>query len=81
MACNWLITMSSHCPNLVRIGCNACFLSHITVYGVQLDPIGIALNEIELHQHQLVWVSASNAESTSIKINDISTSPTGMMSY
>ena len=45
MACNWLITMSSHCPNLVRIGCNAYFLSHFTVYGVQLDPIGIAFNE------------------------------------
>ena len=27
LACNWLMMISYHCPNLVRIGCNANFLS------------------------------------------------------
>ena len=47
--------MSSHCPNLVRIGCNAYFLSHITVYGVQLDPIRIAFNENVLSHVILIY--------------------------
>ena len=27
ITCNWLMMRSSHCPNLVRIGCNTDFLS------------------------------------------------------
>ena len=47
MACNWLIRISSHCPNLVRIGCNAKILSRFKVYGVMHDPIGIGLDAKE----------------------------------
>ena len=49
MACNWLIRTSSHCPNLVRIGCNAKILSRFKVYGVMHDPIGIAFDAKVVH--------------------------------
>ena len=48
MACNWLIRISSHCPNLVRIGCNAKILSRFKVYGVMHDPIRIGFDAKEL---------------------------------
>ena len=65
MACNWLIRISSHCPNLVRIGCNAKILSRFKVYGVMHDPIGIAFDAKEglmlciqtLSQRQILFVS------------------------
>ena len=34
MDCNWLMMRSFHCPNLVRIGCNADFLSRFQVSDV-----------------------------------------------
>ena len=46
MACNWLIRISFHCPNLVRIGCNAKILSRFKVYGVMHDPIAIAFDAV-----------------------------------
>ena len=48
MACNWLIKISTHCPNVVRIGYNAKILSRFKVYGVMHDPIGIAFDAKEL---------------------------------
>ena len=55
MACNWLIMISSLSPKIVRIGCNAYFLSRFQVYGLMYDPIGIGSDANEIIMRPGFW--------------------------
>ena len=47
MGCNWLMIRSFHCPNLVRIGCNADFLSRFQVTWTMVRELkGVYRNDI-----------------------------------
>ena len=52
MACVWLMMRSSHCPNLVRIECNAIFF---LVFNLWLTGA-----TIEIAQHRDELISTKN---------------------